>query len=107
MTDTNKKLSLEARGLYPIHVVRFTLLSNLATFYIQKRRGEPGLFSCEYNLSHKIDIKVKVTTRIGHYALLRLKMVKIQKCFLALDRKYLSPLYIEERGIDIYGIRNC
>ena len=67
--------------------------------------GQARRMAC--NLSHKIDIKVKVTTRIGDYALLRLKMVKIQKCFLALDRKYLSPLYIEERGIDIYGIRNC
>ena len=35
----------------PIHVVTFTLISNLATDYIQKRRGEPGLFSFEYNLS--------------------------------------------------------
>ena len=35
----------------PIHVVTFTLTSNLATNYIQKRRGEPGLFSFEYNLS--------------------------------------------------------
>ena len=41
--------------LRPIHVVTFTLISNLATDYIQKRRGEPG----------KIDIKVKVTTWIG------------------------------------------
>ena len=36
--------------LCPIHVVTFTLISNLATDYIQKRRGEPGLFSFEYNL---------------------------------------------------------
>ena len=49
----------------PIHVVTFTLISNLATDYIQKRRGEPGLFSFEYNLSLKFDIKVKVTTWIG------------------------------------------
>ena len=35
----------------PIHVVTFTLISNLATDYIQKRRGEHGLFSFEYNLS--------------------------------------------------------
>ena len=28
--------------LCPIHVVTFTLISNLATDYIQKRRGEPG-----------------------------------------------------------------
>ena len=34
-----------------IHVVTFTLISNLATDYIQKRRGEPGPFSFEYNLS--------------------------------------------------------
>ena len=33
--------------LCPIHVVTFTLISNLATDYIQKRRGEPGLFSFE------------------------------------------------------------
>ena len=40
--------------LCPIHVVTFTLISNLATDYIQKRRGEPGLFSFEYNLSRKL-----------------------------------------------------
>ena len=40
--------------LCPIHVVTFTLISNLATDYIQKRRGEPGLFSFEYNLSLKL-----------------------------------------------------
>ena len=34
----------------PIHVVTFTLISNLATDYIQKRRGEPGLFSLEYTV---------------------------------------------------------
>ena len=39
------------RVLCPIHVVTFTLISNLATDYIQKRRGELGLFSFEYNLS--------------------------------------------------------
>ena len=33
------------RKLSPLHVVTFTLISNLATDYIQKRRGEPGLFS--------------------------------------------------------------
>ena len=38
----------------PIHVVTFTLISNLATAHIQKRRGEPGLFSFEYNLSPKL-----------------------------------------------------
>ena len=37
-------------------VVSFTLISNLATDYIQKRIGEPGA---------KIDIKVKVITWIG------------------------------------------
>ena len=42
--------------LCPTHVVTFTLISNLATDYIQKRRGEPGR------------IKVKVTTWIGHLA---------------------------------------
>ena len=40
--------------LCPIHVVTFTLISNLATDYIQKRRGEPGLFSFEYNMSPKL-----------------------------------------------------
>ena len=29
----------------PLHVFTFTLISNLATDYIQKRRGEPSLFS--------------------------------------------------------------
>ena len=38
----------------PIHVVTFTLTSNLATDYIQKRRGEPCVFSFEYNLSPKL-----------------------------------------------------
>ena len=38
-------------NLCPIHVVTFTLISNLATDYIKKRRGDPGLFSFEYNLS--------------------------------------------------------
>ena len=37
----------------PIHVVSFTLISNLVTDYIQKRRRQPGLFSFEYNLSPK------------------------------------------------------
>ena len=31
-------------------IITFTLISNLATDYMQKRRGEPGLFSFEYNL---------------------------------------------------------
>ena len=44
---TQKKEAL----LCPIHVVTYTLISNLSTDYIQKRRGEPGLFSFEYNLS--------------------------------------------------------
>ena len=35
----------------PIHVVTFTLISNLATDYIQKRTGQALLFSFEYNLS--------------------------------------------------------
>ena len=41
----------DAQYLCPLHVVTFTLISNLATDYIQKRRGDPGLFSFEYNLS--------------------------------------------------------
>ena len=38
----------------PIHVVTFTLISNFVTDYIQKRKGEPGLFSFEYNLLPKL-----------------------------------------------------
>ena len=38
----------------PIHVVTFTLISNLVSDYIQKRKGEPGLFSFEYNLLPKL-----------------------------------------------------
>ena len=38
----------------PIHVVTFTLISNLVTDYIQKRRREPSLFSFEYNLLPKL-----------------------------------------------------
>ena len=41
---------LQCLHLCPIHVVTFTLISKLATDYIQKRRGEPDLFSFEYNL---------------------------------------------------------
>ena len=37
--------------LCPIHVVTCTLISNLATDYIQKRTGQALLFSFEYNLS--------------------------------------------------------
>ena len=40
----------------PIHVVLIDLISNLVTDYIQKRRGEPGLFSFEHIC----------TTWIGH-----------------------------------------
>ena len=36
--------------LCPIHVVTFTLISNLARDYIQKRRGQALHFSFEYNL---------------------------------------------------------
>ena len=38
-------------SLCPIHVVTFTLISNLVTDYIQKRTGQVLLFSFEYNLS--------------------------------------------------------
>ena len=38
----------------PIQMVSFTLISNSATNYIQKRRGEPGVFSFEYNLLQKL-----------------------------------------------------
>ena len=37
--------------LCPIHVVTFNLISNLVTDYIQKRRGEPGLFSLDLSRS--------------------------------------------------------
>ena len=47
-------LNMQYHGLRtpncPIHVVTFTLISNLATDYIQKRRGQDNLFSFEYNL---------------------------------------------------------
>ena len=45
------KPDLHFRALCPIHVVTCTLISNLVTDYIQKRRGEPGLFFFEYNLA--------------------------------------------------------
>ena len=50
---------------YQCNVVTSTLISNSVTDYIQKRRGESGLFSFEYTVA-KFDIKVKVTTWIGH-----------------------------------------
>ena len=62
----------------PVCVVTFTLISNLVTDYIQKRRGEPGLFSFEYNMLPKNDIKVKVTTWIGHLSLLKSKASYLQ-----------------------------
>ena len=43
--------SVNNTHLCPIHVVSFTLISNLATDYIQKRRGQAFLFSFEFNLS--------------------------------------------------------
>ena len=51
--DRNGKLfpNFNATPICPIHVVTFTLISNLATDYIQKRKGDPGLFFFEYNLS--------------------------------------------------------
>ena len=49
MEETNK--SQWETPLCPIHVVTFTLISILATDYIQKRRGQALLFSFEYNLS--------------------------------------------------------
>ena len=48
------KPDLHFRALCPIHVVTCTLISNLVTDYIQKRRGEPGLFSFEFNLLPKL-----------------------------------------------------
>ena len=45
----------------PIHIITFTVISILATYHIQKRRGQALLFSFEYNLSPEFDIKVKVT----------------------------------------------
>ena len=53
-TITEKSRSYEAdsnSALCPIHVVTFTLISNLATDYIQKRTGQALFFSFEYNLS--------------------------------------------------------
>ena len=47
-------ISLELIDTCTIHVVTLTLISNLATDYVQKRRGEPGLFSFGYNLSPKL-----------------------------------------------------
>ena len=46
------KLSLPSRQNknLSIHVVTFTLISNLATDHIQKRTGQALLFSFEYNL---------------------------------------------------------
>ena len=47
------KISLQTKkssDLCPIHVVTLILISNLVSDYIQKRRGEPGLSSFEYNL---------------------------------------------------------
>ena len=40
--------------LMPYPCSHFTLISNLVTDYIQKRRGEPCLFSFEYNLLPKL-----------------------------------------------------
>ena len=40
------------------------MISILATYHIQKRRGQALLFSLEYDLSPEFDIKVKVTTWI-------------------------------------------
>ena len=47
---TRNNLSIIRISLCPIHVVIFTLISNLVTDYIQKRRGQALLFSFEYNL---------------------------------------------------------
>ena len=41
----------------PFHVVTFTLISNLVTDYIQKRRVEPGLFSFDIKFSKTFFIK--------------------------------------------------
>ena len=46
--DKSLRNCLKKIGIYcPIHVVTFTLLSNLATNYIQKRTGHTLLF-CDY-----------------------------------------------------------
>ena len=65
-----EKLLLKGSGTYLIHLVTLTLISNLATDYIQKRRGQALLFSFEYNHVAKFDNKGKVTTWIGQYSLL-------------------------------------
>ena len=51
-------------NICPIHVVTFTLTSNLVTDYIHKRRGEA--FEYMISVTKIADIKLKLTTRIGH-----------------------------------------
>ena len=53
----NDNFGVKFRPLCPIHVVTFTLISILATDYIQKRRGQALLFSFEYNLSPNLITK--------------------------------------------------
>ena len=51
MEEEKKVSELWPIDLCPIHVVTFMSIHILATDYIQKRRGEPGLFSFEYSMS--------------------------------------------------------
>ena len=66
------------------------MISNLATDYIQKKRGEPGLFSFEYNLLPKL------ISNFYHYngpgISLLLRLLYFFGVFLSLPRYYLNVL---------------
>ena len=72
------------------------LISNLVTDYIQKRRGEPGLFSFEYNLLQKM------ISNFYHY------MDKILICnfseMLLLSKFLLCPKKNSVKGATAYNI---
>ena len=53
----NGKPGFTVTNLLPYPCSGKNLISNLVTDYIQKRSGEPGLFSFEYNLLPKFHIK--------------------------------------------------
>ena len=78
----------------PSHVVTFTLISNLVTDFIQKRRAEPGLFSFEYNPSPKL---IKVTTWIGH-----MTMIIVQKNQNLLQTKFDPIVLCHDISYQIY-----
>ena len=50
----NGKPGFTVTNLLPYPCSGKNLISNLVTDYIQNRRGEPGLFSFEYNLLPKL-----------------------------------------------------